>query len=147
MGFTLLELLMALAIVGLLTAVAVPSYRKVALRQQIATATVELSEIAHAIQRYRTTRFTVPQSLDELEAIPRIDPWGYSYRFLNFSAPIPGINGMIRKDHNLHPLNTEFDLYSIGPDGRSVSPLTAAPSRDDVIWARDGGFVGVARDY
>ena len=54
---------------------------------------------------------------------------------------------MIRKDHNLHPLNSEFDLYSFGKDGQSQSPLTAKASRDDVIWARDGGFVGLAEDY
>jgi general secretion pathway protein G len=54
---------------------------------------------------------------------------------------------MIRKDHNLHPLNSEFDLYSLGKDGRSSPPLTAQASRDDVIWARDGDFVGLASDY
>jgi general secretion pathway protein G len=54
---------------------------------------------------------------------------------------------MIRKDRNLHPLNSEFDLYSIGKDGRSMSALTAQISQDDVIWARDGNFVGLAADY
>jgi general secretion pathway protein G len=75
------------------------------------------------------------------------DPWGRDYQFLNFDSPIPGIAALIRKDHNLHPLNSEFDLYSLGPDGSSQPPLTAKPSQDDVIWARDGGFVGLAADY
>ena len=73
------------------------------------------------------------------------DPWGRDYQFLNFSAP--GANGQIRKDHNLHPLNTDFDLYSLGKDGKSQAPLTAKASHDDVIWARDGAFVGLAEDY
>ena len=54
---------------------------------------------------------------------------------------------MIRKDHNLHPLNTEFDLYSVGKDGSSSAPLTAANSLDDIVWARDGSFVGRAKDF
>jgi general secretion pathway protein G len=57
------------------------------------------------------------------------------------------VKGKIRKDHNLHPLNSEFDLYSMGADGASVSPLTAKASRDDVIWGRDGSFVGLASDF
>jgi hypothetical protein len=28
-----------------------------------------------------------------------------------------------------------------------MPPLTAQSSRDDVVWARDGAFVGLASDY
>jgi general secretion pathway protein G len=52
-----------------------------------------------------------------------------------------------RKDKNLHPLNSDFDLYSIGKDGESRQPLTAKWSRDDVVRANDGGFVGLASEY
>ena len=55
--------------------------------------------------------------------------------------------GKKRKDKSLHPLNSDYDLYSMGPDGRSVSPLTAKASRDDIIRANNGGFIGVAEDY
>jgi general secretion pathway protein G len=56
-------------------------------------------------------------------------------------------NGKKRKDRNLVPLNSDYDLYSQGPDGNSVSPLTAAASQDDIIRANNGGFVGKAEDY
>lgn len=56
-------------------------------------------------------------------------------------------NGAKRKDRNLVPLNTDYDLYSRGPDGQSVSPLTAAKSKDDIIRANNGGYVGTAEDY
>jgi general secretion pathway protein G len=48
------------------------------------------------------------------------DPWENAYEFLNFNSPVPGVKGKIRKDHNLHPLNSEFDLYSMGADGQSA---------------------------
>jgi general secretion pathway protein G len=146
-GFTLMELIMTGAVVGLLATIALPSYTRIVEAQRVGQARRDLMTIAESIERYRTLRGTPPGALADLGiAIPR-DPWGRDYRFLSFSSPLPGVPGMIRKDHNLHPLNSEFDLYSVGKDGRSVAPLTAAASKDDVIWARDGAFVGLAADY
>ncbi len=52
-----------------------------------------------------------------------------------------------RKDRFLVPINTDFDLYSMGKDGESVPPLTAAKSRDDVVRAANGAFVGLASKF
>ena len=146
-GFTLLELAMAGAVVGLLAAIALPSYTRVVEQQKVQQAGRDLVKIAQEIERYRTRTFSVPENLSDLGVRIPQDPWGQDYQFLNFNSPAPGVSGRIRKDHNLHPLNSDFDLYSIGKDGRSVAPLTASYSQDDVIWARDGSFVGLASDY
>ena len=53
----------------------------------------------------------------------------------------------MRKDKNLVPLNTDFDLYSKGPDGASQKPLNAEASRDDIVRANNGAYVGKAEDY
>ncbi|MCP5251868.1 MAG: hypothetical protein H6939_09135 [Burkholderiales bacterium] len=45
------------------------------------------------------------------------------------------------------PINSDYDLYSMGKDGASVSPLTAKASRDDIIRANNGRFIGRAADY
>jgi general secretion pathway protein G len=105
---------------------------------------MDLRDLALRIHHYRAQHGNLPNSLVDLGPPLPKDPWGRDYRFLNFETARPG---NIRKDHNLHPLNSEFDLYSLGKDGRSVAPLTAKASRDDIIWARDGGFVGLAADY
>jgi general secretion pathway protein G len=55
--------------------------------------------------------------------------------------------GQKRKDKNLIPINSDFDLFSMGPDGMSTSPLTANISRDDIVRGRNGDFYGVAVDY
>jgi len=127
---------MAGALVGLLAAVAVPSYALVLERQKIEQSARDLITIAQQIERYRTTHFAVPESLSDIYTTIPKDPWGQDYEYLNFNSPAPGVTGRIRKDHNLHPLNSEFDLYSMGKDGLSVAPLTAQSSQDDVIWAR-----------
>jgi general secretion pathway protein G len=147
-GFTLFETLCASALVGLLAAVAIPGYRNIVEKQKVQQCVHELAQIALAIERYRTThRYALPESLGDLPGGPFVDPWGNAYEYLNFDSDVKGIKGKIRKDHNLHPLNSDMDLYSKGPDGASVSPLTAKASRDDVIWARDGGFIGSASDF
>ena len=57
-----------------------------------------------------------------------------------------GVGGA-RKDKFLVPLNSLYDLYSLGKDGESVPPLAAKASWDDIIMANDGGFVGLAKDF
>lgn len=59
----------------------------------------------------------------------------------------PANMGDVRKDRNLVPINSFFDLYSMGKDGQSRPPLTAPVSQDDVIYANDGAFIGLAEDY
>jgi len=144
-GFTLLELVLIGIVLAILAAIAIPTYKGHIERLKVGQCAADLREIALAIERFRTTNgFRPPDSLAQLTGIPLNDPWGNPYQYLNFDAGTPG---KIRKDHNLHPLNSEFDLYSLGADGKSSPPLTAKSSRDDVIWARDGGFVGLASDY
>ena len=52
-----------------------------------------------------------------------------------------------RKDRFLVPINSDFDLYSMGADGASVPALTAKASRDDIVRAADGAFVGLASQF
>jgi general secretion pathway protein G len=107
------------------------------------TAKRDIQEISIALERYFLVNNRYPNSLAEIGEA-RIDPWGTPYAYL----PIEGAKiGKIRKDKNLHPLNSDYDLYSHGPDKQSQTPLTANHSRDDIIRANNGGFIGVAKDY
>jgi len=56
-------------------------------------------------------------------------------------------NGQARQDKILRPLNSDFDLYSIGPDGLTLPSLAKPESRDDIVRARDGAFVGPASEF
>jgi general secretion pathway protein G len=147
-GFTLLETLCAAALIALLAAIALPAYQGVIERQKIQQCSNDLMKISVMIERFRNeNHYDLPNSLNQLSGSVPTDPWGNAYQYLSFNSGEPGVKGKIRKDHNLHPLNSEFDLYSNGPDGSSAAPLTAKASRDDVIWARDGAFIGKASDF
>ncbi len=143
LGVTLLELLITVTLIGVLSAVAVPSYQAYMQRAKIAAAKKDILEISLKLERYITFKHVYPASLAEL-GDTRLDPWGAPYRYLSME----GANvGQKRKDKSLHPLNSDYDLYSMGPDGQSQTPLTAQASRDDIIRANNGGFIGVAEDY
>jgi general secretion pathway protein G len=45
------------------------------------------------------------------------------------------------------PLNTDFDLYSMGKDGKTKPKTTDKDSFDDIIRANNGTFVGLASEH
>jgi len=145
-GFTLIELLLTLIIVGTLAAIAVSTYSEYIDRSKVAQAESDIRIIESKIEAFYETNFKYPDSLDELKGqIPPSDPWGNPYQYLNITTTKG--KGKVRKDHNLVPLNSDYDLYSMGKDGESVSPLTAKASRDDIVRANNGAFVGLASEY
>jgi len=145
-GLTLIELMLATALVGVLTAIAVPTYRSSVERVKLQHARADLALIHTAVLASRGANFRLPDSLSAVRGVPLIDPWGRPYAYYYFDKPDAN-RGQIRKDHNLVPINSEFDLYSAGKNGTSRPPLTAAPSRDDIVVGRDGAFIGLATEF
>ncbi len=144
-GFTLIELLLAIALLALLVAIAVPSYAGFAERARVAQAISDMGRIQLAADRFRpNNNDEFPASLAEIGLDTLKDPWGRPYVYLNISLANVG---QLRKDKNLVPLNTDFDLYSKGPDGDTAKPLSAPASRDDIVRANNGAFVGKAENY
>jgi len=92
---------------------------------------------------YIEVNFGPPVSLAAIQRAGMLDPWGYTYIY----NPLAGGSGHERKDKFLVPLNTDYDLYSVGPDGESQGPLNAAASKYDVIRALDGAYFGLAEDF
>lgn len=144
-GFTLVELLIAMAIVFTLAAIAVPNLIAAVEKAKIARAIMDIRAIGSDANAYYLSNNSFPNTLADIGYDTRTDPWGNPYQYLNF-ANAKG-KGQMRKDRFLVPINTFFDLYSMGEDGESVSPLTAKASQDDIIWANDGEFVGLGSDY
>jgi len=143
-GFGLLEILAALTLVALLVALAVPGLSRHLERSREASLAADMASIELAIERFQLINNALPASLADVGMDTLEDPWGNGYRYLNLATAAPG---QARKDRFLVPLNTDYDLYSMGPDGASQTPLTAAASRDDYIRANDGRFHGWASHY
>lgn len=144
-GFTLIELLLSLVVATTLLTLAFSSYSSYMEQAKVSRAEADLESIERKITLYQTTNGALPTSLAQIGEQNLLDPWGYPYQYLDFDG-LKG-KGQMRKDHNLVPINSDYDLYSDGQDGRTTPPIVAAVSRDDVIRANNGGFVGLASDY
>jgi general secretion pathway protein G len=146
-GFTPIELLTVLAIIGTIVGISVPLYVGYVDKARLNKAIAEIQNISLAIEMYKGVNEELPLSLSDAGCGDFIDPWGNPYQYLNFGTLKGSGKGKMRKDQFLVPINSDYDLYSKGKDGQSVSPLTAKASRDDIIRANDGRYIGPASGY
>ena len=144
-GFTVIEMMIVIAIVVTLASLALPAYSNHVYEAQKVRAMEEIRTMKSEIKEYEVQLDSLPDSLSDIDRGALRDPWENTYQYLNI-ATMKG-NGAARKDRFLVPLNLDFDLYSMGKDGKSKEPLTVQASRDDIIRANDGGYVGLASEY
>jgi len=144
-GFTLVELLIVVAVFLTICAIAIPNLMAAMDQARIARAVSEIHTLEDGITLYQVINGTLPDDLSQVGYGNLNDPWGNPYQYLNHST-MKG-NGKARKDRFLVPLNSDYDLYSMGKDGQSTSPITAQKSQDDVIRASDGSYDGLASQF
>jgi len=143
-GFTLIELMMTVVLVGILVAVALPFYKGYKQRVRVAQAVTDITAMSAVASNYWNDNHAYPATLADIGFAGKLDPWGYPYVYYNIDS---GGRGAARKDHALNPLNTDFDLYSVGADGATKPQITQTDSLDDVIRASNGAFCGLASAF
>lgn len=122
-GFTLIEVMVVVVILGILAAIVVPRIMDRPDEARITKARQDIRTLESALNLYRLDNYVYPTTDQGLEALverptspepPRwkeggyvdrlpMDPWQRPYQFLS-----PGAHGAI-------------DIYSMGPDGQSGS--------------------------
>jgi general secretion pathway protein G len=119
-GFTLIELMVVLVIIGLLAALIVPNVLERADDARVTAAKTDVSNLMQALKLYRLDNQRYPTSEQGLQALvtkptaspvpanwkPYLeklpnDPWGRGYQYVN-----PGVKGAV-------------DVFSFGADGQS----------------------------
>ncbi|HNJ83752.1 MAG TPA: type II secretion system major pseudopilin GspG [Piscinibacter sp.] len=130
-GFTLLELLVVMVIIGLLASIVAPQYFSQIGKSNAKVARAQIEALGQALDQYRLDVGLYPtseQNLAALRAAPSgvarwngpylkrdvpQDPWGHPYQYRS-----PGQHG-------------EYDLMSLGLDGQ---PGGDGESADIVSW-------------
>jgi general secretion pathway protein G len=179
-GFTILEILIVVAILAILVAIGVPKYLAALESARVARTVVDLKNMAKEIEMYRLQNGFYPDSLADVGFTGRLDAWGNPYQYLNIkerrrkdrtlwdekgtwightaetptSSLILTANDLkamaedpVRVNGSMFPLNTDFDLYSIGADKKTNERINALVSQDDVIRANNGKYYGLAAEY
>ncbi len=147
LGLSVIELIIVMAIIGTLVSIAVPRFLNYKNKAKIGLAIADIELLEKEILLYQIDHGKPPGTLADIGRGNYLDPWGNPYQYLNFST-IKGKNkGKMRKDRFLVPLNSDYDLYSMGADGKTASPLTAQVSYDDIVRANDGAFIGLGKEY
>jgi general secretion pathway protein G len=151
-AFTLVEMLLVVALLTTLAAVITPNYLQVLQEAKEDKAKAEIIRMQTKLQEYFDANGDWPETLEEALGETPIDPWGnpYEYLYINYEGRGHGAGGFpqgVRRDKFLVPLNTDYDLYSTGADGKTAAPLTAKASHDDIIRADNGGYFGLASGF
>lgn len=128
-GFTLIEIMVVVVILGILAALVVPQVMSRPDQAKVTVAQGDIKAIAAALDMYRLDNHVYPSTQQGLEALVKkpsgmpaaknwnkdgylkrlpVDPWGNPYQYL-----APGSQGL-------------FDLYSLGADGKEGGSENAA---------------------
>ena len=164
-AFTLIEIMVVVIILGILAATIIPQFIGTTHDARVSAAKANIAELEAALERFYVQMDRYPTTEEGLKVLVeapsgeakkwrgpyikllRPDPWGNPYQYLRIDGGGAQGKSDFRKDKFLNPINTDYDLYSMGKDGLSQKPLNVTVSQDDIIRAHDGGFVGLASDF
>ena len=108
-GFTLVELMVVILIIGLLATVVIINVMPATDKAATTKARADIATLEQSVEMYRLNRLSYPSGEDGLQTLVRErlikrlpkDPWGNPYRYA-----APGRDGR------------DFEIYSYGADGR-----------------------------
>jgi general secretion pathway protein G len=98
-GFTLIELALVVAIVGILGGLAIPGYLGYLDKARIARSIAEIRHIEKSIKLFYANTEHYPTTLVEIGMDNVLDPWGIPYQYLNLmnlsaAVPVPSGTGI-----------------------------------------------------
>jgi general secretion pathway protein G len=137
------------AIIGTLSAIAVPNYLGYKNKAKIMVAVTDIKMIEKQIELYAfNNEGQLPNNLSDLPTLGGSikDPWGNPYQYLRIDGGAGNPQGQCRRNMSDNPVNTDYDLFSMGRDGEYKKSFKDKTSRDDVVRAYEGRYVGLVSE-
>jgi len=132
-GFSLIELMIAVAIIGILSAIAIPAYGNYLMRARLTEAFTALGSAQTAAEEYWSNKHTYVDF--DTETPSRMPPAGTNF---NYSLVSPSASGFKIKATGKGQA-AGFN-YTIDQSGKRTSDLPAGWSSSDSCWIdRKGG--------
>lgn len=145
-GFTLLELLTAVLIIGILTALAMPEYQKAVERSRAAEAQTILENLAKAEERFLMSNGTFTNELTDLDVII---PTGTNYFTMTLTSEEGDIpftaqmerttDGVPSKGNTKYTLHISLDLNAVNTRSCTGTEFMCRVIGEDVTCAEDPG--------
>ena len=117
-GFTLIELMAVMMIIGILAAIAAPSYKRSTIRAREAVLLEDLYQMRQSIDAFYADNIKYPESLDELvtsrylRAIPK-DPFTTSTKTWTVVPPEPMLDSGDLAEGGVFDVHSGSDLLSL----------------------------------
>lgn len=144
-GYSLVELIIAMGVILIIAGIAVPALVQAINNARLARCVGDIRGIGNEITVAGFSTGNYPTMITEVGFADIRDPWGSDYVYVNLRDPANAGRG--RTDRFGVQINNNFDLYSMGADKQSSTSIVGATSRDDVIWANDGAWMGLASQF
>ncbi|MFT7724163.1 MAG: type IV pilin protein [Roseateles sp.] len=142
-GFTLIELMVTLVIVGILAAIAYPSYTSAVKRSRRADAAAVLTAVMQAQERYRTNHTAYTDSLDTLQVSPAAITRYYTVAITGIGATPSLTGGYIAtatvKSGTAQATDTDCEKLAVQVNGAQVKYLgykSSSTENNTACWAR-----------
>lgn len=138
-GFSLLELLITVAIIGLLSAISYPSYKEQVIRSRRADAKVALYSIAEQVERYYSENFSY-DGIDSKLSFPQNSSQGYYQINIVVPDPISGAGFLLtatpQKGQEVNDLDCQsFTFDATGLENITSGPRGAPSATADQCWS------------
>lgn len=143
-GFTVIEIMMVISILGILSGIAIASYSRFIEKAKYISVVEDIRNIARNIDNFYIENEAYPSNLNQVGAEALRDVWGNPYQYSDFATTD---KKDWRKDGNDKPINTFYDLWSNGKDGKTKKRVDSKEGRDDIIRAWDGNFIGYGKEF